>query len=421
MENRFIEETPEWENPRITGINKEPAHVTLMPYPDEETALRCVRWNSPWFMTLNGIWKFKLYENPYAAPEDFYKPEYNADEWNDIEVPSNWQMLGYDKPIYVNVRYPFKADPPYVSHDWNPTGLYRRRFTIPKDWIGRQIFLVFEGVDSAFYVWVNGQKTGYSEDSRLAAELNITRYVRHGESLIAVEVLRWSDGSYLEDQDMWRLSGIYHDVYIYCTSNLHVRDFFARTLFDEKYEDVVLKVTVKVKNYSDTRSKPHMLEVKLFDSEGIPIFSKPVVKPIEEINPKSEVTIEIGKKVFKPRKWSAKDPYLCTMLLTLKDNEEGVVEVESCRIGFRQIEIKDGRILLNGTPIHLKGVNRHEHDDVRGHAVTAESMERDIILMKRFNFNAVRTSHYPNHPMWYDLCDKYGIYVIDEAISNAMA
>ncbi len=415
MENKFIKERPEWEDPRITGINKEPAHATLMPYPDEETALRCAREESPWFMTLNGVWKFKLYENPYVVPGDFYKPEYNADDWDDVEVPSNWQILGYDKPIYVNFRYPFKADPPYVPHDWNPTGLYRRKFTIPKDWIGRQIFLVFEGVDSAFYVWVNGWKIGYSEDSRLPAEFNITRYVRHGENLIAVEVLRWSDGSYLEDQDMWRLSGIFRDVYIYCTPNLHIRDFFVRTLFDEKYEDAVLKVTVKVKNYSDTKSTPHTLEVKLLDGDGVPVFSDPVIKPIEEINPKSETVIEIEKKVFKPRKWSAEDPYLYTMLLTVRDYDGRVIEVESCRVGFRQIEIKDGRILLNGIPIYLKGVNRHEHDDVRGHAVTVESMEKDIILMKRFNFNAVRTSHYPNHPVWYDLCDKYGIYVIDEA------
>ncbi|MEM2585008.1 MAG: glycoside hydrolase family 2 TIM barrel-domain containing protein, partial [Thermoproteota archaeon] len=408
------ENVPDWENPRVTGINKEPAHTTLTPYPDEESALKCIREISPWFITLNGEWKFRLYENPSVVPKNFYDPDYVADDWDNIPVPSNWQMLGYDKPIYVNVQYPFRADPPRVPSDWNPTGAYRRKFIIPEEWIGKQIFLVFDGVDSAFYAWVNGHMIGYSQDSRLPAEFNITRYIKPGENLLAVEVLRWSDGSYLEDQDMWRMSGIFRDVYIYCTPNLHVRDFSVRTFFDEKYEDATLKVRVNIKNYSDARSKPHTLEVKLFDQEGLPVFSEPVMSPIGEINPKSEVIIDVERRVSRPRKWSAEDPYLYTMLLTLRD-QNGVVEVVGCRVGFRQVEVRNGRILINGVPVYLKGVNRHEHDDVRGHAITVESMEKDIILMKQFNFNAVRTSHYPNHPAWYDLCDKYGIYIIDEA------
>ncbi|MEM2564423.1 MAG: glycoside hydrolase family 2 TIM barrel-domain containing protein [Candidatus Bathyarchaeia archaeon] len=412
---RFAKDIPEWENPKITGINKEPAHATLMPYPNEEIALECVREKSPWYMTLNGEWKFKLYENPSAVPEEFYGLEYADDEWDTIPVPSNWQMLGYDKPIYVNVRYPFRTDPPRVPHDWNPTGIYRRKFVIPEDWLDKQIFLVFEGVDSAFYAWINGHMVGYSEDSRLPAEFNITRYVKSGENLLAVMVLRWSDGSYLEDQDMWRMSGIFRDVFIYCAPNVHVRDFFVRTFFDEKYENATLKVRVNVKNYSDTKSKPHILEIKLFNYEGLPVFNEPIIGYVGEINPKSEAILEVEREVFKPRKWSAEDPYLYTMLITLRDERGEIVEVESCRVGFRQIEIKNGRILINGVPVYFKGVNRHEHDDVRGHAITVESMEKDIILMKRFNFNAVRTSHYPNHPAWYDLCDKYGIYVIDEA------
>ncbi|MEM3715857.1 MAG: glycoside hydrolase family 2 TIM barrel-domain containing protein [Candidatus Bathyarchaeia archaeon] len=413
--DRFVEGVPDWENPRITGINKEPAHATLIPYPDEDTALTCLKDSSPWLMTLNGEWRFKLYENPHLVPRDFYKQGYSVDDWDTIPVPSNWQMLGYDKPIYVNVRYPFKADPPKVPRDWNPTGLYRREFVVPEEWFGRQVFLVFEGVDSAFYVWVNGEMVGYSEDSRLPAEFNITRFIKPGRNLLAVMVLRWSDGSYLEDQDMWRLSGIFRDVYLYCTPNLHIRNFFVRTFFDEKYEDAALKVRVNIKNYSDKKSKPHLLEVKLFDHEGLLVFTEPVKKFIGEINPGSEAVVEIERKVSRPRKWSAEDPYLYTMLLTLKDEHGNMVEAESCRVGFRQIEVKDGRILINGAPVYFKGVNRHEHDDVRGHFVTIESMEKDIILMKRFNFNAVRTSHYPNHPAWYDLCDKYGIYVIDEA------
>ena len=411
----FVKDVPDWENPRITGINKEPAHAALKVYPDEKTAFEGIREKSPWFMSLDGEWKFKLCENPDSVPKGFYKLEYDEESWDTILVPSNWQMLGYDKPIYVNVRYPFRVDPPRVPHDWNPTGLYRRKFTIPNEWIGKQIFLVFDGVDSAFYVWVNGHLVGYSQDSRLPAEFNVTRYVKSGENLLAVEVLRWSDGSYLEDQDMWRLSGIFRSVYLYCTPNLHIRDFFVKTIFDKNYEDAVLKVRVNIRNYSDLPSKPHTLEVKLFNHEGSPIFRKPITAKIGGIKPKSEAILEVERKVSKPRKWSAEDPYLYTMLLTLKDEVGKIVEVESCRVGFRQVEVRNGRILINGVPVYLKGVNRHEHDDERGHAVTIESMIKDIILMKRFNFNAVRTSHYPNHPAWYDLCDKYGIYVIDEA------
>jgi beta-galactosidase len=410
-----LEKVPDWENPRVVGRNKEPAHATLMPYPNEEEALLCEREKSSWFLTLNGEWKFKLYENPDSVPRDFYKPRYDDGDWATIPVPSNWQMFGYDKPIYVNIRYPFHADPPKVPHDWNPTGLYRRTFNIPEDWRGRQIFLVFEGVDSAFYVWVNGEPVGYSQDSRLPAEFNITEYVKPGENLIAVEVLRWSDGSYLEDQDMWRLSGIHRDVYLYCTPNIHIRDFFVRTFFDRNYQDAVLKVRVDIRNYSEKTTAPHILEVKLYDGEGTPVFNEPVRGYVGEIRPGSEAILELEKNVSKPRKWSAEDPYLYTMLLTLKNEKGEIIEVESCHVGFRQVEVKNGRILINGVPVYLKGVNRHEHDDVRGHAITVESMIKDIELMKRFNFNAVRTSHYPNHPAWYDLCDKYGIYVIDEA------
>jgi beta-galactosidase/beta-glucuronidase len=412
---KIFEGALNWENPRVTGVNKEPAHATLMPYPNEDVALKCKRESSPWFMTLNGEWKFKLYENPFMVPEDFHNPNYDDYEWSNIPVPSNWQMLGYDKPIYVNVRYPFRVNPPRVPHDWNPTGAYRRKFIIPEDWLNKQIFLVFDGVDSAFYVWVNGQIVGYSQDSRLPAEFNITRYVKPGENLLAVMVLRWSVGSYLEDQDMWRMSGIFRDVYVYCAPNLHVRDFFVRTFFDEKYEDATLKVRVNVRNYSNIESKQHILEIKLYTHDWLPVFDEPIVSSIGEISPGGEAIIEVERKVSKPRKWSAEDPYLYIMLLTLKDKSGEIIEVESCRVGFRQVEVRGGRILVNGVPVYFKGVNRHEHDDVKGHAITVESMEKDIILMKRFNFNAVRTSHYPNHPAWYDLCDEYGIYVIDEA------
>jgi len=406
---------PNWENVKIVELNREPAHATLVPYADEETALACERSKSPWFLPLNGDWSFKLVPNPEASPEGFYKTEYDAKGWDLISVPSNWQMLGYDKPIYTNVTYPFPPDPPRVPKDWNPTGLYRKNFKIPHAWRNRQIFLVFDGVDSAFYVWVNGELVGYSQGSRLPAEFNITQFVHPGDNVLAVQVFRWSDGSYLEDQDMWRLSGIYRDVYLFCMSNVHIRDFSVRTELDKEYRDAVLKVQVKVRNYSDRRIASHSLDISLFDEDENPVFKEPLSTIIEALKPHNEAAVEFKREIRNPHKWSAEDPYLYTLLLTLKDVHGNVLEVESCKVGFRQVEVKDGRILINGVPVTLKGVNRHEHDDIRGHAVTIESMIKDIKLMKRFNFNAVRTSHYPNHPAWYDLCDRFGLYVIDEA------
>ncbi|MCS7120127.1 MAG: glycoside hydrolase family 2 TIM barrel-domain containing protein [Nitrososphaerota archaeon] len=405
----------DWENQKIFDRGKEPPHATLMPYPNEWEAIKCERTNSSWFLSLNGLWKFRLYESPINVPDGFYKPEFKTDEWDEIPVPSNWQMLGYDKPYYVASGYVFKPDPPHVPQDWNPTGLYRRVFNIPKEWVGKKIFLVFEGVDSAFYVWINGKFIGYSQDSRLPAEFDISSYVYDGENVVAVEVFRWSDGSYLEDQDMWRLSGIYRDVYVYCCPQVHIRDFFVITQLDSEYRNATLKLRVNIKNYSDLEVNNYIVEFKLIDPYGKNVFTEPLRCTIEKITPKREIIYDVEKEVKNPEKWSAETPVLYTLVIMLRDSSGQVIEYESCKVGFRQVEIKNGKILLNGKPITLKGVNRHEHDDERGHAITVESMIKDIKLMKQFNFNAVRTSHYPNHPIWYDLCDEYGIYVIDEA------
>lgn len=410
-----VAEVPDWENPRVVERNREPAHVPIVPYPDEHSAVAGVATRSPWLLSLNGEWEFKLVPNPGSVPEEFYREDFDSKGFDTIPVPSSWQMLGYDKPIYTNVAYPFRATPPRVPHDDNPTGLYRKSFEIPEAWIGRQVFLVFEGVDSAFYVWVNGKLVGYSEDSRLLAEFNVTPYVRPGRNDLAVQVIRWSDGSYLEDQDMWRMSGIYRDVYLVCTPNLHIRDFFVRTELDSEYKDANLKIRVNVRNYSDRQVEGCKLEFKLLDPEGKPVFDKPLMQTVGSVSAKTEVFLDFEQRVENPRKWSAEHPHLYTLLLTLWGEGGQVLEVERCRVGFRKVEAKDGKILINGVPVLFKGVNRHEHDDVRGKAITVESMIEDIKLMKRFNFNAVRTSHYPNHPAWYDLCDEYGIYVIDEA------
>ncbi len=405
----------EYENPAIVGVNREPPRAAFLPHPSRESALSCEYLESPWKRSLNGPWKFKLVRKPSEAPSDFHKPEFDDTGWDEIEVPSNWQLLGYDIPIYLNVRYPFPPNPPYVPKDDNPTGLYRRRFSLDESIEGRRVFLVFEGVNSAFYVWVNGHYVGFSKDSRTPAEFDITPYVRRGENLLAVKVLRWSDGSYLEDQDMWRLSGIYRDVYIYTAPEVRIRDFFVKTRFDSRYVDATLEVLVKVKNYSSSERSGFAVELELLDADGKPVLDKPLTRWVNPLKPGEEVYITFSSGIHNPRKWSAEDPYLYNLLLTLKEGEGRVLEVVREYVGFRQVEVRDGQVLINGVPVLFKGVNRHEHDPVKGHAVPKEVMEKDVLLMKSFNFNAVRTSHYPNHPYWYHLCDKYGLYVIDEA------
>jgi beta-galactosidase/beta-glucuronidase len=402
----------DWENPQVVGRNKEPAHAPLVPYPVAEAALAGDRSRSPYFKLLNGDWEFHWSPNPASAPEDFYREDLGT--WDTITVPGNWELQGYGVAIYTNVQYPFPVDDlPRVPHDDNPVGSYRTRFTVPESWDGRQVFLVFEGVDSACYLWVNGELVGYSQDSRLPAEFDVTAYVRPGENTLAVRVYRWSDGSYLEDQDHWRLSGIHRDVYLVAVPTVHVRDVWLRTELDEDYQDAVLRVSAQIRNYRDQDAGGCVVEVELLDTGA----NLQICKSAKEISVRAgdEVALEFEQAVADPEKWSAEHPSLYTLLVTLKDPAGDVLEVQSCRVGFRQVELKDGQMLVNGVPVVIKGVNRHEHDPDRGKAVTVESMVEDIRLMKQFNLNAVRASHYPNDRRWYDLCDEYGLYVFDEA------
>ncbi|MEA3344858.1 MAG: glycoside hydrolase family 2 TIM barrel-domain containing protein [Chloroflexota bacterium] len=404
----------DWENPRVVGRNKEPGHVPLMSYSDERIALADDRSSSPYFKLLNGDWGFHWAPNPASAPENFHKRNFDDSAWDTIAVPGNWQLQGHGIPIYTNVQYPFPTAALRVPHEDNPTGSYRRRFTIPEHWEGREIFILFEGVDSAFNLWVNGEKVGYSQGSRLPAEFNITPYIHPGQNLLAVQVLRWSDSSYLEDQDFWRLSGIYRDVYLWASPPFHVRDFFVRTGLDGAYRDAVLRIRAKVHNYSNEEAADHVLEAVLYDAEGNPVLADPIAREFD-VGAGGEITLDLEQAVINPEKWSAEHPYLYTLLISLQDETGEVLEIVGSRIGFRKVEVKEGQIHVNGVPILIKGVNRHEHDPDRGHAVTVDSMIEDIRLMKRFNINAVRTSHYPNDPRWYDLCDQYGLYIFDEA------
>ncbi len=391
---------PEWNNLSVLQVNREQPRASMMIYPDAATAVQCDRTKSPWFQSLNGPWKFKWSKSPAERPTEFYRPGMDMSKWDTIPVPSNWEMLGYGLKIYSNEQYPFKKDPPKAPVEWNPVGSYRREFEVSRDWKGRETYIVFEGVDSAFYLWLNGNLVGYSQGSRTPAEFNITKYVLPGKNVIAVEVYRWSDGSYLEDQDYWRLSGIYRDVYLWCTGRTHVRDFSMVADLDADYQNGTLMMDAEVLNPDGK------IDVVLLD---------PANKVVGKGSAKCDAKTTLSIPVPAPEKWSAESPSLYTALIAVQDSRGRPVEIIPQKVGFRKVEIKDKQVCLNGVPVLFRGVNRHEHDPVKGHAVERESMIRDIQMLKEHNFNAVRTSHYPNDPLWYDLCDQYGIMVWDEA------
>jgi len=406
----------EIEDPQIIGINKEKPHCTAIPYRDKDAAVGCLREKSVFYKSLNGSWKFKWSKKPADRPVDFYRTDFDACGWDKIEVPGNWQTQGFGKPIYLNDMYPFKKDPPRIQHNYNPVGSYRTEFEVPKDWGGREILINFDGVESAFYLWINGEFVGYSQGSRTPAEFDITKYLKPGKNLLAAEVYRWSDGSYLEDQDFWRLSGIFRDVYLWSAPKLHIADFFITSDLDDDYTDGKVVFRANVINYSEQAVDRGLVEFELLDSDGKTSCFPPSMTSIDQkIEPGQEIEIGLEAEVKNPRKWSAENPYLYTALLTLKNEAGDAIEMQSCRFGFRKSEIKDGQLKVNGKAIYIKGVNRHEHDPYTGHYVSEETMVADIKLMKQHNINTVRTCHYPDSPRWYELCDEYGLYVIDEA------
>ncbi|MBP2830673.1 DUF4981 domain-containing protein [Aquimarina sp. U1-2] len=420
-----IETRTEWKNPQITQIHKEAPHATMQIYASVDDALQDEK---PYQKSLNGIWKFHYSEKPADRPMDFFKVAYATTHWDDIEVPSNWQLKGYGIPMYFNNGFPFRflqkdtLQPPQVPEDFNPVGSYKTTFTYDQSWKDRQTFIHFEGVQSAFYIWVNGQKVGYSEDSMTAAEFNITPYLQDGENDLAVEVFQWSDGSYLEDQDFWRLSGIFRDVYLFSTPNVHIRDFFIQTDLDKEYTHATLHVKANVRNYSGSKTHGYQVEAQLYDTNGqsvgdtVTLRSALQDRRFDWYQPDGpEAIFNMKTKVLHPKKWSAEKPHLYQLVLTLKDSLDTVLEVIPARFGFREVESKNGAILINGQPVVFKGVNRHDFDPEHGRTVSHASMKRDVLLMKQLNINAVRTSHYPNHPEFYKLCDEYGLYVVDEA------
>jgi len=413
----------EIQDPECLGIHKEPYHATLMPYGNLQEALKADRRSSTYARSLNGTWKFNWVDWPQKRPVDFYKENYDVSSWADIPVPSNWQVMGYGTPNYSNYNYIFQKDFPNVMstppvsfttyEKRNPVGSYRRDFEVPQNWDGREIFVTFDGVDAGFFLYVNGQKVGYSVNSRNAAEFDLTKYVHPGHNMIAVEVYRFTTGSYLEDQDMWRLSGIFRNVTLWSSSKVHIRDFFIKTALDKSYKDATLSVGAKVKNFSDQVQPARKLSLQLFEGNkqvkgAEASLDVPQLKPGEEIALKKDISVK------SPRKWTAETPVLYTSVLSLSpDAKSG--EIISARTGFRDIKIAGRQLLVNGVPIKLKGVNRHENWPDDGHAVTEEQMIRDIELIKQANCNHVRTCHYSDDPRWYELCDEYGLYLVAEA------
>ena len=402
---------PDWENPGVIGVNKEEPRATFLPYQSEALALTDNYSQSAYYLSLDGVWKFNWVKKPTDKPEGFYAEGYNVSKWDEIKVPGNWELQGFGVPIYSNITYPFPKNPPFIDHSDNPVGCYKRSFELPVSWDGRRVFLHFESGVAAMYIWVNGQKVGYSQDTKNAAEFDITPYIRKGSNTIAIEAYRWSDGSYLEDQDFWRLSGFDRGIYLYSTGQIRIRDFFAKAGLDNAYRHGVLDVEVDMKRYNQN-VVGGLLEVKLLDAAGKSLLRQ--VSPVV-FSDKNEQTIVLSRKINNVRHWSNETPYLYTLALSLKDSQGNLIEATSCKVGFRSVEIKNAQLMVNGKPILVRGVNLHEHNPYNGHVNDLETMMKDIQVMKQHNINAVRLSHYPQSPLWYKLCDQYGLFLVDEA------
>jgi beta-galactosidase len=408
---------PEWQDETRVHEGTEPPSATMALFPDEASARALGRDRSPFMVSLNGDWKIACVSKPADRIPGFWKPGFDDSAWKAIPVPSNVEVQGFGIPIYTNINYPWKvANPPVIPDAFNPVSAYRRTFTVPPAWQGREIFLTLDGVNSFFYLWLNGEKLGFSKDSRTPATFRLTPHLKPGENLLAVEVFRWNDGSYLEDQDFWRLSGIFRDVTLWSAPPAFIRDFAVQTSLDAAYRDAEFRLTAEVGSFGGA-PQAVVLEAALIDPAGREVFRAPLAmrgRAAQEERAGMEV-FELSQPVANPRKWSAETPDLYTLLLAAKDSAGRVLEVIPWRVGFRSTETKNGQFLVNGRPVLIRGVNRHEWDPDLGQVMTRERMLQDIRLMKQNNINAVRTCHYPNVPAWYDLCDEYGLYVIDEA------
>ena len=411
-----------YEDPLVSGINRELSRATAYSFASVADALTNDREKSGRYISLNGQWDFAFALKPGDEPKDFYKGKVSG--WKKISVPSNWEMQGYDQPIYKSAVYPFRpVNPPYVPKDYNGVGCYQRTFTVPAEWKDKNISIHFGGVSSAYKLWINGKFAGYAEDSFLPSEFNITPYLQEGENVISVWVIRWSDGSFLEDQDQWRMSGIHREVYLMAEPKLRIADFFYQTKLDKEYKDAVLSIRPRIENLTGREMNGYLLKAQLFDANNQVLLTQPLQKPaaeiINEIHPRLD-RVKFGlmeTTISNPKKWSPEEPNLYKLVLSLEDSAGNILEVKTCNVGFRSIEFRksDSKLLINGKLTYLYGVNRPDHHPTRGKALTREDILQDIKTIKQFNFNCIRLSHYPSDPYLLDLCDQFGIMVIDEA------
>ncbi|GGK12110.1 beta-galactosidase [Yeosuana aromativorans] len=395
---------PEWENPEIFQINREEPTATFYRYTDKGSALKNDSWEaSPLYKSLNGTWHFYYADSVQARPVDFYKDDFSLKGWNTIEVPSNWEMKGFGIPVYTNIKYMFPANPPYIPHNINNNGSYKRDFEIPQDWDGKDIYLHFAGVSGAMYVWINGAFVGYNEGSKTPAEFKITDHLKKGKNTISVQVLRWSDASYMEDQDFWRLSGIERDVYLYATNKVTIRDFRVTSDLQNDYQDGVFKMALEVENNSKSKAKK-TIEISLMDG------NTEVYSEAKQVNLKTgKNDIDFSRIIPHVKSWNAEQPKLYKLLINCNGESTAV------KVGFRNIKIENSQFLVNGKPVLIKGVNLHDHSETEGHVVSEDLTKKDLEIMKQNNINAIRCCHYPKNPFFYRLCDQYGFYVIDEA------
>lgn len=401
----------DWENPKLIDQGKEKAHASFMLFDSEKDVITDDYTKSTFYQSLNGQWKFNYVDKYADRITDFYKTDLNDAGWANINVPSNWELKGFGIPIYTNITYPFPKNPPFIGEN-NPVGTYRKTFSIPENWENKEVLIHFGSISGCAFIYVNGKKVGITKASKTPAEFNITPFLKKGINQLAVQVFRWHDGSYLEDQDFWRLSGIERDVYLYALPKLAIWDFFLKGDLDSKYVNGLFSAAVDIRKFVGNDIKSGSVSVSLLDKQGKSVYTN---SQNFSVNADSIQTLNFSTTIKNPLKWNAETPNLYNCVISLKDNKGKVLGVTSHKVGFRKVEIKNARLLVNGMAISVHGVNRHEHDDVTGHATTKELMLKDIKLMKELNINAVRLAHYPNDPLWYKLCDEYGLYLVDEA------
>ena len=401
------------ENPAIIELNQEPGHVPLVAFNNLDKALLNQRDQSQGYLSLNGAWKFYYSVNPDSIPVGFFQPGFDDKKWGSIKVPGNWEMQGYGDPMFRNVAQPFKTDPPKVPHDYNPVGSYRTTFNVPSDWKGKKVFLRMDGSTSATFVWLNGKEVGYNQGANEPAEYNLTTLLVPGKNTLAIQVYKYSDGTYLEDQDFWRLAGIFRDVYLMATPSVHIRDYFITTDLDDQYRDADLKIKLALKNYLPESKGGYRVRATLY-GKNHQIIQEPIVSDIVNLSGSEDHEICLSAKVKNPEKWSAEYPNLYLLTFELISDGGKTEEVIRATFGFKESEIRHQVLLFNGVAIKLNGVNSHMQHPTLGHTMDVETIRKDFILMKQFNINCVRTSHYPPVQEYLDLADELGIYIVDE-------